>query len=423
MNAARGAAAAAALALGLPLVAWPATFALATRLPEYVHLVKARPGAAAAAAAAAALPTAAAGLGLAHGYGCGLLSSSAAAAATFAAAWLYAATRLVDARPPVPPYTSMLPAQASPRLAVVTGATSGIGAASVNVLARAGLRVIFTTRSEERGARLAVPGSVTYCVVDPNELAQVAAFADAVVAASRGERAPLLSDEAASWLVDAGGVHILVNNAGFFPRPAPLTGDGLEPGFQVMHLSHHLLTKRLAPVLKACQGRVINVASEGHHFATPRTPGEPTSVFAPERIAAPTKSSLLSYGHNKLANILHTRYLRDDGIAAFALHPGAVVTSIWTFPYALGFLGAPVRAIQRVVFDATASLVMKTAEEGVSTVVYLALAPLDHLDSDLYWINLAGADATMASPLARSADLARHLAELSDILLAERGLE
>ena len=432
----------AAATIGLPLVVWPVTFAAIMRVPEYIANIKTHP------VRSALTATLSVALPLSAGWAAKTLMASPpgfltqaslsctllrwVAGGTLASwAWMGLTMRHMDRDPPVPPYAPVAGGggvDPEGKVALVTGATSGIGRASVIALASAGMRVVFTSRSEARGKALAEEaGENAACVVlDPNSLGDVDVLGKAVQAATEGkasaEEKALLGEDSAGWLEEAGGVAVVVCNAGMFPRPGRepvMTENGLEPAFQVMHLSHHLLVERVTRAIKAVDGRVINVASEGHKMASPVDAANPETIFDPSRIAAPTSSGFLSYGHAKLANILHARYLAASGMQAYAMHPGAVATGIWTFPYALGFLGSTWRKIQRAVFDTAANVIMKTSAQGSHTIVYLALAPQSSISSSLYWSNLIPSDP-FSSPHAQSESLAAYLSTLSTDLITER---
>ncbi|WP_433424648.1 oxidoreductase [Microtetraspora malaysiensis] len=140
------------------------------------------------------------------------------------------------------------------RVAVVTGANSGIGYVTARELARRGAHVMLACRDPERGqAALArmqgeVPGAhLELRRVDLGSLASIQEFA-------------------AGW--DRDRLDLLVNNAGVAMVPYALTADGFESQFGINHLGTFTLTGLLLPhLLAAPDPRVVTVSSEGQRFA------------------------------------------------------------------------------------------------------------------------------------------------------------
>jgi NAD(P)-dependent dehydrogenase (short-subunit alcohol dehydrogenase family) len=135
---------------------------------------------------------------------------------------------------------------------VVTGANSGLGLATAEILARTGAEVIAVVRSERKGrdareridaARLA-PGRTDVEIADLEDLSSVRALADRM--AARGH-------------IDA-----IVHNAGAMFSERAVTGDGLERTYQVHVAAPFLLTHLLLEPLRASDdARVITVTSGG----------------------------------------------------------------------------------------------------------------------------------------------------------------
>src|SRR5882724_7544261 len=212
--------------------------------------------------------------------------------------------------------------QGTPRVAVITGASSGIGLAAATALASQGWRVIGTGRDQ---ARIAHAESQIRAAAAPNVRADMirvdlALLADTTRAA--GEIAALTDR------IDA-----LINNAGGTAKARVLTADGNEATFAGNHLGHFVLTNRLLPLLRAAAARsargatrIINMSSSAHTYA----PGlnwddlQMVENFVP----------MPAYCNAKLANVLFTRALAerlaDEGIVAHAMHPGAVDTNFIT---------------------------------------------------------------------------------------------
>jgi NAD(P)-dependent dehydrogenase (short-subunit alcohol dehydrogenase family) len=148
--------------------------------------------------------------------------------------------------------TSDIPDQ-SRKLAIVTGATGGLGTDTALGLAGAGAEVILAGRNPAKGQagealiRDRNPDAkVRFELVDLASLTLVVTFADRVLAAGRP-------------------VDILINNAGVMaPRERATTADGFEMQFGTNYLSHFTLTARLLPLLTAARARVVQLSSVAH---------------------------------------------------------------------------------------------------------------------------------------------------------------
>jgi NAD(P)-dependent dehydrogenase (short-subunit alcohol dehydrogenase family) len=204
------------------------------------------------------------------------------------------------------------------RIALVTGASAGIGFETVLGLARAGYRVIMAGRDAARteGARRSVAersgaGMVETALADFASLAAVRVLAEDVLA--RHDR-----------------LDVLVNNAGLIVPRFELSADGYEMTIAVNHLAPFLLTNLLLDRLRASarpdlMARIVTVASQAHRGARL----DPATLAAPQ---AADWSPLGAYGRSKLCNILFTRALarrlQGSGVVAACLHPGVVATAI-----------------------------------------------------------------------------------------------
>jgi retinol dehydrogenase-14 len=144
-------------------------------------------------------------------------------------------------------------ASAAERVAVVTGASSGIGLYTALGLARAGMRTVMTGRDRARTeaarrfvAEQSCSRRVEIALGDFSRLAEVRRLADDIL--SRCQR-----------------LDLLVNNAGLFSPRYRLSGDGFELAFAVNHLAPFLLTNLLLERLRAsAPARIVTVASEAH---------------------------------------------------------------------------------------------------------------------------------------------------------------
>ena len=201
------------------------------------------------------------------------------------------------------------------KLAIVTGATGGLGYETVVGLASAGAEIVLTGRSVDKGqsarkrVERAVPGAnVSFAMLDLASLASIRAFAATMMESPRP-------------------IDLLVNNAGVMQLPTRrLTEDGFELQFGTNHLSHFALTGLLLPLLRMAKApRVVNVSSLAH-----RGGKIDFDNLQGERAYRPWAA----YQQSKLANLLFTFELqrRSDangwGLMSNAAHPGFARTDI-----------------------------------------------------------------------------------------------
>ncbi|MFJ4831381.1 oxidoreductase [Streptomyces sp. NPDC088747] len=196
----------------------------------------------------------------------------------------------------------------SGRTAVVTGANSGLGIATVDALAHAGAHVVLAVRDPQRGEAAArtvrgARGSVEVRRLDLADLASVREFAD-------------------SW---QGPLDLLINNAGVMNIPEASTKDGFEMQFGTNHLGHFALTNLLLPYVT---DRVVTVSSGAH-----RIPGSTHIRFHNLNLTG-EYSPTAAYSQSKLANLLFTLELQSrlaaegSSVRALAAHPGWAATNL-----------------------------------------------------------------------------------------------
>jgi NAD(P)-dependent dehydrogenase (short-subunit alcohol dehydrogenase family) len=201
---------------------------------------------------------------------------------------------------------------AGERLAVVTGASAGIGLYTALGLAREGMRVVMVGRDPartERARRLVAQRSgsdrVETALADFASLAAVRRLADAL-------------------LTGPDRIDLLVNNAGLISPRFQLSEDGYELTVAVNHLAPFLLTSLLLDRLRdSAPARIVTVSSQAHRGARLNI----ASLTRPQ-----DWTPLSAYGRSKLCNVLFTRALarRLDAkqVTTACLHPGVVATAI-----------------------------------------------------------------------------------------------
>jgi NAD(P)-dependent dehydrogenase (short-subunit alcohol dehydrogenase family) len=205
----------------------------------------------------------------------------------------------------------------SGRVAVVTGANSGLGLVTARELARAGAKVVFTARDQAKadGARAEITKSVPGADLDPRildlaSLDSVREFATAVAA-------------------DHPVVDLLINNAGVMMPPRSETADGFELQFGTNHLGHFALTGLLLDALTAAGdgARVVIVSSLEH---------KPGKLRFDDLQHTRGYSARGAYQQSKFANAVFgielDRRLRAAGspVISVLAHPGYSATNLQT---------------------------------------------------------------------------------------------
>ncbi len=243
----------------------------------------------------------------------------------------------------------------SGKLAIVTGGYSGIGVETVRALAGAGAEIIVPARdiAKAKDALRPIQGKIAVASMDLADLASVRKFAADVKASRKA-------------------VHLLINNAGVMACPEARVGKGWELQFGTNHIGHFVLTNELAPLLRAAKGaRVVALSSTGHKISPMR--------WGDIHFTRDPYQKWTAYGQSKTANALFAvgldARMKGDGVRAFALHPGGIMTPLQRHlqleeMVAAGWLnekGEP---------SEMAKGLFKTPEQGASTTIWCATSPL-----------------------------------------------
>ncbi|MFI6652621.1 SDR family NAD(P)-dependent oxidoreductase [Streptomyces sp. NPDC050529] len=195
------------------------------------------------------------------------------------------------------------------RVAIVTGANTGLGFETARMLAERGAAVVLAVRDVEKGKRAAarIIGDVTVQALDLTSLDSVrSAAADLRAAHPR--------------------IDLLINNAGVMYTPRQTTADGFELQFGTNHLGHFALTGLLLDRLLPVPGsRVVTVSSTGHRIRA--------AIHFDDLQWERSYSRMAAYGQAKLANLMFTyelqRRLAQHGTTvAVAAHPGVSNTEL-----------------------------------------------------------------------------------------------
>ena len=268
------------------------------------------------------------------------------------------------------------------RVALITGANTGIGLATARELAARGVHVFIACRSLEKG-QAAVDDichttgneKVEKLALDLGDFASIRACAQAF----RARDLPL---------------HLLINNAGLAGAKG-ITQSGFELAFGTNHLGHFLFTQLLLDRIKSsAPARIVTVSSRAHI----RVSGIDWAL-----LQRPTKSmtGIPEYGVSKLANLLFSaelgRRLAGTGVTTYSLHPGVVASDVWrALPKPLQWL-----AKRRMI----------TVAQGAATTLFCATAPAIARESGLYYDQC---QLKMPSRVAQDATLAAELWQRSE---------
>ncbi|HEY2769969.1 MAG TPA: oxidoreductase [Solirubrobacteraceae bacterium] len=239
------------------------------------------------------------------------------------------------------------------RVAVVTGANSGLGIATARGLAGAGATVVMACRDRGKGERAVeeiragVPDAdLDLRELDLADLDSVHAFA-AALSESHGR------------------LDLLINNAGVMAPPRRLTKDGFESQLGTNHLGHFALTGLLMSALLAADApRVVTVASGAHRIGR---------INFDNLNGERRYNNWLAYGQSKLANLMFCFELQRRAGAAgtellsMAAHPGYAATN-------LQFAG-PAAWYEKATMAVANKVIAQSAEMGALPSLYAATKP------------------------------------------------
>jgi NAD(P)-dependent dehydrogenase (short-subunit alcohol dehydrogenase family) len=268
-------------------------------------------------------------------------------------------------------------------VAIVTGASAGIGLYTALGLARAGKKVVLVGRDRARTERAAALVSsrgggagIDMALADFASLAEVRRLAGELLAAH--ER-----------------IDILINNAGLIARQRQDSADGYEMTVAVNHLAPFLLTNLLLDRLKgSAPARIVTVASTAHYGA---------DLDVATFVNPPNWTPLSAYGRSKLCNVLFTRELArrlaGSGVVAACLHPGVIATDIGN---SAGFWGGFGWRL--------AKPFLAGPDKGAATSIFLATVPDP---APFHGAYVVGKSVRAPDPLARDDQLALRLWEES----------
>jgi len=296
------------------------------------------------------------------------------------------------------------------RLAVITGATGGLGYETALALAGAGARVVLTGRNPAKGATalqriraVHADADILYDTLDLGSLASIQDFA---------ERFKRKHD----------ALDVLVNNGGVMAPPTrQATADGFELQFGTNYLSHFALTAQLLPpLMRGRRARVVNLSSMAHRFGA--------SIHFDDLNWVHSYRAFAAYGQSKLALLMFTFELQRRseehgcGLLSLAAHPGLASTALLQNGQRLGGNGDA--GWIETVSSWMPSVLAQSASEGALPTLFAATSP-DAVKAGYYgptgFMELKGGvgEATVA-PRARDRAVAAKLWAVSETLTGVR---
>ncbi|CAL9673446.1 hypothetical protein SUDANB9_07630 [Streptomyces sp. enrichment culture] len=266
--------------------------------------------------------------------------------------------------------------------AIVTGASSGLGAETARALTAAGADVTLAVRNTSAGDTVA------------------GAIAESTGRARpRVGRLDLADRRSVGRFVDAwsGPLHLLVNNAGLVTGGLERTPEGWELQFATNHLGHFALATGLHRALARGAGdrdgaRIVSVGSTAHM----RSGIDFDDLHFERRAYHPQIAYAQSKTANSLFSVAATRRWACDGIVANTVNPGGVATGLQR-----NF--TPEQKASLDAAEAAGVFTYKTVEQGAATTVVAAVSP-EFAHSGGHYLD----DGQEAYTVPDDADLAQH---------------
>lgn len=260
----------------------------------------------------------------------------------------------------------------SGKVAIVTGASSGLGLETSRVLAGAGAHVVMVARNAEKLS--AAVASIRSNQSDAQLSEQLMDLDDLV---SVRKAVTELQEKFPT-------IDILIANAGVMACPYSETTQGLECQFGTNHIGHFLFVCQLVPQLQQSQAaRVVILSSAAHRFAS--------MDISDPNYKTRTYDKWNAYGQSKTANALFAlelnKRLANSNITAFSVHPGMIMTELGRHltPEDIKMLMGggsdsdkstkPAAAKEEVKSGESKPSPFKSVEQGAATSVWAATSP------------------------------------------------
>lgn len=239
----------------------------------------------------------------------------------------------------------------SGKIAIVTGGYSGIGLETTRALVNGGAKVYVPVRTADKAKENLqdIEGEVIADEMDLADLASVRAYAVSIAARESN-------------------IDLLINNAGIMACPEARVGNNWESQFGVNHIGHFVLTTELLPLLVSGEGaRVVCLSSTAHRRSD--------ILWDDINFASTDYEKWTAYAQAKSANALFALGLdmkyREQGIQAFSVHPGGILTPLQRHlpneeMQALGWTDADGNISEQ------AAAMFKSTTQGCSTTLWAA---------------------------------------------------
>lgn len=238
------------------------------------------------------------------------------------------------------------------KIALINGATSGIGQETAIGLAKLGAQVIITGRNRTRGE--AAVAEIQQASGNPNVSLLIADMTSQAAVNS-------LADQVLAYYPR---LDVLVNNVGMVVPTRQLTVDGLELNFAVNHLAGFILTQRLLPLLMHCAPtRVINVTGGLIGKVDMNNLQAEHGNYNGFRVYSHSKSIMMAVSYE------FAQRLKGTGVSLNVAYPGSVLTTnMGSQPSTLPLYIRPIFTLVRRAIDST-------AEQAARSSIYLASSP------------------------------------------------
>lgn len=300
------------------------------------------------------------------------------------------------------PWTMADSPDQSGRIALITGANSGLGLETARALASRGATVVLACRSRRRGEEARA------------ELLPAAAAGLEVLELDLADLASVRAG--AHWVRENyGRLDLLVNNAGVMAPPRRLTRDGFELQFGTNHLGHVALTAALLPLMEGRNdARVVTVTSGAQYFGR---------IAFDDLQSEQRYDRWAAYSQSKLANVMFALELNErlaaagSTVASLAAHPGLARTNLQ--PASVAAAGSRFEGLAYRLMDP----LFQSAAMGALPQLYAATAPDarggEHYGPD-QWGGMRGWPTPVRiAPAALDPQIRRRLWEVSEQLVGQ----
>lgn len=219
----------------------------------------------------------------------------------------------------------------------VTGSTGGLGTALCHYLARLGASLVLLDRNPQKAAALREELLAAHPTLELTQITVDMEDMDAVCAAC--DRLETL------------GVDALMLNAGAYAIPRHRCTTGYDNVFQINFISPYYMARRLLPMLRQRQGRVVAVGSIAHHYSR----SDPADVDFSARLAA---SKVYGNAKRHLMFALFELFRQEREATVAVVHPGVTFTNITAHypPWLFAVIKHPMKWIFMPVDKAALSL-------------------------------------------------------------------